>query len=43
LTLAEMQQLVADLDTIPFAATCPHGRPLIAPIPRSEIERRVLR
>lgn len=43
LTLAEMQQVVADLDTIPFAATCPHGRPLIAPIPRSEIERRVLR
>ncbi len=43
LTLSEMQQLVADLDTIPFAATCPHGRPLIAPIPRSEIERRVLR
>ena len=43
LTLEEMQQLVADLDTIPFAATCPHGRPLVAPISRSEIERRVLR
>lgn len=43
LTMAEMEQLVADLDTIPFAATCPHGRPMVAPIPRVEIERRVLR
>lgn len=43
LTLPEMEQLVADLDTIPFAATCPHGRPMVAPIPRVEIERRVLR
>ncbi|MDG1399290.1 MAG: hypothetical protein P8R45_00985, partial [Candidatus Binatia bacterium] len=43
LTMDEMKQLVADLDTIPFAATCPHGRPMVAPIPRGEIERRVLR
>ncbi|MFP6662972.1 MAG: DNA mismatch repair endonuclease MutL [Deltaproteobacteria bacterium] len=40
---AEMQRLLADLDTIPFAATCPHGRPLMAELPRSEIERRVRR
>lgn len=40
---AEMQRLVADLDSIPFAATCPHGRPLMAELPRSEIERRVRR
>lgn len=39
----EMRRLVADLDTIPFAATCPHGRPLLSELPRSEIERRVLR
>lgn len=43
LQLEEMQRLVADLDTIPFAATCPHGRPVLSELPRSEIERRVLR
>jgi DNA mismatch repair protein MutL len=39
----EMQRILADLDTIPFAATCPHGRPLLAELPRSEIAKRVRR
>ena len=43
LELREMQALVAELDTIPFAATCPHGRPLLAELSRAEIERRVRR
>jgi len=43
LTRAEMAQILADLDTIPFAATCPHGRPLLAEVPRAEIARRVRR
>lgn len=37
----EMETLVAELDTIPFASTCPHGRPLLIQLERSEIERRV--
>ncbi|MBM4270168.1 MAG: hypothetical protein FJ144_26790 [Deltaproteobacteria bacterium] len=41
LTPDEMARLVADLDTIPFAATCPHGRPLLIHLRRAEIERRV--
>jgi DNA mismatch repair protein MutL len=41
LTAEEMQRAVADLDEIPFAATCPHGRPLLFEIARSEIARRV--
>lgn len=41
LTTEEMQRLVADLDTIPFASTCPHGRPLLIQLERREIERRV--
>jgi DNA mismatch repair protein MutL len=41
LTLEEMRGVVADLDGIPFAATCPHGRPLLFEVTRSEIARRV--
>lgn len=41
LTPEEMTKLVADLDTIPFASTCPHGRPLLIQLERREIERRV--
>jgi len=41
LSVDEMTRLVADLDTIPFASTCPHGRPLLIQLDRSEIERRV--
>ncbi|MBY0279908.1 DNA mismatch repair protein MutL, partial [Candidatus Binatia bacterium] len=40
---AEMIGLLADLDTIPFAATCPHGRPLLIELTRAELQRRVLR
>jgi DNA mismatch repair protein MutL len=39
----EMVRLLADLDTIPFAATCPHGRPLLVEIERGELLRRVRR
>jgi len=41
LSAEEMVRLVADLDTIPYASTCPHGRPLLIQLERSEIERRV--
>jgi DNA mismatch repair protein MutL len=40
---AEMTGLLADLDTIPFAATCPHGRPMLIELTRAELQRRVLR
>jgi len=43
LAAEEMARIVADLDTIPFAATCPHGRPLLYELSRSEIARRVRR
>jgi DNA mismatch repair protein MutL len=36
----ELRALVAELDTIPWAPTCPHGRPVATPLARSEIERR---
>jgi DNA mismatch repair protein MutL len=39
----EMARILSDLDTIPFAATCPHGRPLLLELERSELERRVRR
>ncbi|HYC23583.1 MAG TPA: DNA mismatch repair endonuclease MutL, partial [Candidatus Bathyarchaeia archaeon] len=39
----EMTRLVRDLDTIPFAATCPHGRPLLVELSRGELARRVRR
>lgn len=40
LELREQQALLAALDTIPFAPTCPHGRPVAVPIGRAELERR---
>lgn len=36
----EQQRILLDLDAIPFAPTCPHGRPVATRIPRSEIEGR---
>jgi DNA mismatch repair protein MutL len=36
----EQHALLAALDTIPFAPTCPHGRPVAVPIGRNELERR---
>jgi len=36
----EQRALVAELDAIPWAPTCPHGRPVALPLARSEIERR---
>ena len=37
----EEQRALADaLDAIPWAPTCPHGRPVAVPIPQSEIARR---
>ncbi len=43
LSTAEQQALLEALDTIPWAPTCPHGRPVAAPIGRDEIERRFAR
>jgi len=39
----EQQQIMNDLDTIPWAPTCPHGRPVAAAYSLSEIERRFSR
>jgi DNA mismatch repair protein MutL len=36
----EQEALIAALDDIPWAPTCPHGRPVALPIGLSEIERR---
>jgi DNA mismatch repair protein MutL len=36
----EQQALLAALDEIPWAPTCPHGRPVAIPLARAEIERR---
>jgi len=36
----EQQALLDALDAIPWAPTCPHGRPVAVPIELAEIERR---
>lgn len=35
----QIKALLADLDTIEFAAHCPHGRPLIKSFPKSEMKK----
>ena len=40
LPLEELRALVGELDAIPWAPTCPHGRPVATPLAKSEIERR---
>ncbi len=40
LPLPELAALAAQLDAIPWAPTCPHGRPIAIPISLGEIERR---
>jgi len=35
----EVQRLCRDLDGIPFASNCPHGRPVFVELPASVIER----
>lgn len=37
----EVKALLSEMDTIDFAGHCPHGRPVLARIPWSEIRRRV--
>lgn len=39
----EQTDLLAALDRIPWAPTCPHGRPVVVPFDLHEIERRFLR
>jgi DNA mismatch repair protein MutL len=40
LSASEQQALLDALDAIPWAPTCPHGRPVAIPFERAEIERR---
>ena len=39
----EVERLCRDLDALPGAATCPHGRPLTVVISREELEKRFKR
>jgi len=39
----EQRALLEALDAIPWAPTCPHGRPIAVPIAEAEIERRFAR
>jgi DNA mismatch repair protein MutL len=43
LEAAEQRALLEALDAIPFAPTCPHGRPVAVPFELAEIERRFAR
>ena len=36
----EQQALLDAVDAIPWAPTCPHGRPVVVPVAIEEIERR---
>ena len=36
----EQRALLDGVDAIPWAPTCPHGRPVAVPLPLVEIERR---
>jgi DNA mismatch repair protein MutL len=40
---AEQRALLDSLDAIPWAPTCPHGRPVAIPVTLTEIERRFAR
>ncbi len=40
LEVGEQRALLRELDTIPWAPTCPHGRPVAIQLDRGEIERR---
>jgi len=39
LTVGEVRRLCRDLDSIPFASNCPHGRPVFIELPAAAIER----
>jgi DNA mismatch repair protein MutL len=39
LTVDEVRRLCQDLDSIPFASNCPHGRPVFIELPAAVIER----
>ncbi|NRA09221.1 MAG: DNA mismatch repair endonuclease MutL [Myxococcales bacterium] len=43
LDLREQRSLLEALDRIPWAPTCPHGRPVVSPLDVAEIERRFAR
>jgi DNA mismatch repair protein MutL len=39
LTMNEARRLCRDLDSVPFASSCPHGRPVFIELPVGAIER----
>jgi DNA mismatch repair protein MutL len=39
LEIAEMRALLKELDQVPFATQCPHGRPVVLEFSRDELER----